>query len=59
MQNTNGVRNKPVYNNEGQEIFEVYIHNVDFEVTANDVVNQFRHCGPIDHWKFPRKDATR
>lgn len=50
---------KPVYNNNGDLIFEVYVHNVDFEVTANDVVNRFRGCGPIDHWKFPRKDATR
>mmetsp|Transcript_2258 Transcript_2258/g.3411 ORF Transcript_2258/g.3411 Transcript_2258/m.3411 type:complete len:168 (+) Transcript_2258:612-1115(+) len=35
------------------------VKNVNFDATANDVVNSFRHCGPISHWNFPRKDPNQ
>ena len=43
--------------NVGVAGYEIYVYNIDFDVTANQVVNMFRHCGPILRWYFPRKDA--
>lgn len=42
-----------------QKLHEVYVYNVDYEATANDVVNKFRECGPIVKWYFPRKDPSK
>ena len=39
--------------------FELFVNNIDFETTANEVVNQFRKCGFISHWYFPRKDPKQ
>jgi RNA recognition motif-containing protein len=43
----------------GHPEYQVYVHNVDFEVTANAVIERFRHCGLILRWHFPRKEANR
>ena len=42
--------------NVGVAGFEIYVYNIDFDVTANQVVNSFRHCGAILRWYFPRKE---
>lgn len=44
--------------NTGVPGYEIFISNVSFDSTANDVVNCFRHCGPILRWYFPRKDPN-
>jgi len=44
---------------DAQRGYEIYVHNVSFDATANDVVNCFRHCGPLLKWYFPRKDSNK
>ena len=31
--------------NAGVPGYEIFVNNVSFDSTANEVVNQFRHCG--------------
>jgi RNA recognition motif-containing protein len=45
--------------NPGVAGYEIYVYNIDFDVTANQVVNVFRGCGPIMRWYFPRKDPNK
>ena len=48
-------------NNENQQIegYEIYLQNINFQATANEVVALFRDCGQVIRWHFPRVDPSK
>ena len=45
--------------NENELGFKIFVRNIDFEITVNEVINKFKKCGHILKWHFPRKDPSK